>query len=161
MLHNGYSVHPSIMDDVEAYFEDESAALIDDSSGPNFDLLLHKTICCDDSPSCPMWCRIRKEAKDMAEAEPLLGGFVHSTILNHLTLHEALTFELANKLGTPSGMQPMQVGEATLSDSFFVRRFVKQRFGPAHRAHGGLCMLTSAHRYSDAGPTSSPDQQTT
>ena len=47
-----------------------------------------------------LWSAIRKEAKKEAEEEPLLASFLHATILNHITLENALSFILANKLGS-------------------------------------------------------------
>ena len=48
----------------------------------------------------PLWIAIRKEIKKEAEKEPLLASFLHATILNHATLENALSFILANKLGS-------------------------------------------------------------
>lgn len=42
------------------------------------------------------------EARDAAEAEPLLASFLFSTVLNHRALHNALAFHLANKLASPA-----------------------------------------------------------
>ena len=47
----------------------------------------------------PVWGRIRDEAQDIARAEPALGGFIFSLILNHETFEEALTHRLAQRLG--------------------------------------------------------------
>lgn len=46
------------------------------------------------------WQTIRDEAAQMAAEEPMLASFFHSTILNHETLGAALSFQLANKLGS-------------------------------------------------------------
>jgi len=48
------------------------------------------------------WEKIRNEAVQMAAEEPLLASFFHSTILNHDSLQSALSFQLANKLGSPT-----------------------------------------------------------
>ena len=48
-----------------------------------------------------VWETIREEAALEATREPVLGGFLHATILTHLTLEDALSFHLASKLGDP------------------------------------------------------------
>jgi serine O-acetyltransferase len=49
----------------------------------------------------PIWARIRRETRDTAAAEPILASFLHATILNHDELECALSFHLANLLGSP------------------------------------------------------------
>lgn len=53
------------------------------------------------------WQTIRDEAVQMAAEEPMLASFFHSTILNHESLRSALSFQLANKLG--SAVMPAMV----------------------------------------------------
>jgi len=48
----------------------------------------------------PVWLRIRKEAEDIARLEPLLAGFVQSSILHHTTLDLALAFRFSLKLAS-------------------------------------------------------------
>ncbi|PZX48191.1 serine O-acetyltransferase [Roseinatronobacter thiooxidans] len=48
----------------------------------------------------PVWARIREEAQQGLEREPLLGGMFHSSILHHKTLEQALAFRLAQKLAS-------------------------------------------------------------
>ncbi|MCE2572330.1 serine O-acetyltransferase [Motilimonas eburnea] len=48
------------------------------------------------------WQRIREEAMQMAQDEPMLASFFYSTILNHDTLLAALSFQLANRLDSPT-----------------------------------------------------------
>ena len=50
----------------------------------------------------PIWEAIRTETKKEADKEPLLASFLHATILNHTSLENALSFILANKLGSPT-----------------------------------------------------------
>ena len=50
----------------------------------------------------PIWARIRRETRDTAAAEPILASFLHATILNHDELECALSFHLANLLGSPT-----------------------------------------------------------
>lgn len=48
----------------------------------------------------PVWGRIRTEAQEALEHEPLLGGVFHSSILHHRTLEQALAFRLSQKLAS-------------------------------------------------------------
>lgn len=45
-----------------------------------------------------IWDTIREEAKEQADQEPMLAGFLYATILNHTTLEDALSFLLSSKL---------------------------------------------------------------
>ena len=47
-----------------------------------------------------VWDRIRSEANKIISNEPLLGGLVHTTILHHATLEEALAYRIAVKLSS-------------------------------------------------------------
>ena len=58
----------------------------------------------------PIWTAIRAESWSEMEQEPLLGSFLHATILNHRSLEDALSFHLAGKLATES-LSPMLVRE--------------------------------------------------
>lgn len=46
----------------------------------------------------PVWARIRAEAEESVEHEPLLGGVVHSSIMHHKTLESALAYRVSTKL---------------------------------------------------------------
>ena len=46
----------------------------------------------------PVWERVRAEAVENARSEPMLASFLHSVILNHRSLEDALSFILAGKL---------------------------------------------------------------
>jgi len=48
----------------------------------------------------PIWERIREEAGETIDREPLLGGFVHSSILHHETFERALAYRIALKLSS-------------------------------------------------------------
>ena len=48
----------------------------------------------------PVWTRIRREAEDAAADEPMLGGLIHSSILHHKTLEQALGYRFSQKLAT-------------------------------------------------------------
>jgi serine O-acetyltransferase len=58
----------------------------------------------------PVWTIIRAEIWSAVETEPLLAGFLHSTILKHRSLDEALAFHLAGKLATEI-LSPMLIQE--------------------------------------------------
>ena len=47
----------------------------------------------------PVWNRIRDEAEDIARKEPVLGGFIFSSVLNHDSFEKALIHRLAHRLG--------------------------------------------------------------
>lgn len=48
----------------------------------------------------PVWDRVRSEAAQMVQAEPLLGGLVHSSLLHHATLERALAYRFSLKLAS-------------------------------------------------------------
>ncbi|MDW3116750.1 MAG: serine O-acetyltransferase [Roseovarius pacificus] len=48
----------------------------------------------------PVWGRIRIEAGEAIEYEPLLGGVIHSSILHHKTLESALAYRISLKLAS-------------------------------------------------------------
>ncbi|WP_340109249.1 serine O-acetyltransferase [Pikeienuella sp. HZG-20] len=48
----------------------------------------------------PVWARIRREAKAVAAAEPLMASLVHAVILQAHGLEEAISYRLAQKLYT-------------------------------------------------------------
>jgi serine O-acetyltransferase len=47
----------------------------------------------------PVWDRIRGEAEEIARQEPVLGGFIFSSVLNHSSFEKALIHRLAQRLG--------------------------------------------------------------
>jgi serine O-acetyltransferase len=57
-----------------------------------------------------IWSRIREEAASDAQREPMLASFLYTVILNHRNLEGALSFILAEKLGSPA------IGPLTLRD---------------------------------------------
>lgn len=61
-------------------------------------------------PDADIWSCIRQEAARDAEREPVLASFLHTVILNHRSLEDALSFILADKLGSPA------IGALTLRD---------------------------------------------
>ena len=48
----------------------------------------------------PVWSQIREEAALAVEAEPLLGGLMHASILHHDSLEAALSYRMAAKLAS-------------------------------------------------------------
>lgn len=48
----------------------------------------------------PVWDRVRREAKEIVDQEPLLGGMVHSCILHHDKLEGALAYRMSMKLAS-------------------------------------------------------------
>lgn len=53
-------------------------------------------------PDDQIWTQIRAEATRDAAEEPALAGFLHNGILRHNGLEDALSFMLADKLGSPA-----------------------------------------------------------
>jgi serine O-acetyltransferase len=49
----------------------------------------------------PIWSTIRREAEEIASAEPLMASLVHAGVLHHRTLERALSYRLAQKLASP------------------------------------------------------------
>ena len=48
----------------------------------------------------PVWNRIREEAFEMVQAEPLLGGLAHSSLLHHPSMERALAYRFSLKLAS-------------------------------------------------------------
>jgi len=48
----------------------------------------------------PVWNRILTEAEAAVEAEPLLGGMIHASVLHHASLEQALACRMAQKLAS-------------------------------------------------------------
>ncbi len=76
-----------------------------------------------DKPAPPdplfVWELIRSEAEAEAAREPLLASFLHSTILHHSRLEDALSFHLGEKLasGSVSAMLVRELIDETLEDA--------------------------------------------
>lgn len=56
----------------------------------------------------PIWQELYKQVKIAAGEEPILASYLHAVVLNHKTLDDALSFNLASKLSSPS-LQAMQI----------------------------------------------------
>lgn len=48
----------------------------------------------------PVWDRIRHDGEAVISSEPLLGGLMHSCVLHHSTMEQALAFRVAMKLAS-------------------------------------------------------------
>lgn len=58
-----------------------------------------------------VWQRVRQEAEQAAQHEPMLASFFHATILTHDSLCKALSYILAQKLGSGSVMAAVSLRE--------------------------------------------------
>lgn len=64
----------------------------------------------------PVWDRILREAEEVVEAEPLLGGVVHTSILHHDSFERALACRMATKL--TSGEMSEQILREIADEAF-------------------------------------------
>ncbi len=48
----------------------------------------------------PVWDQIKRDAQKAVAEEPLIGGFVHATILHHASIEKALSYRVAAKLAS-------------------------------------------------------------
>ncbi|GAA6207811.1 serine O-acetyltransferase [Cognatishimia sp. WU-CL00825] len=48
----------------------------------------------------PVWVRILREGQEALQEEPLLGGLVHSSILHHKSIEQALSYRVSLKLAS-------------------------------------------------------------
>ena len=64
----------------------------------------------------PVWSRIRADAAEMIENEPILGGLVHSGVLHHNSLEKALSYRMALKLS--SDEMPTQILRELIDDAY-------------------------------------------
>ena len=53
-------------------------------------------------PHDEIWRRIRSEASEAADTEPALASYLHTVVLAHDQLEDALSYLLASKLGSPT-----------------------------------------------------------
>ena len=49
-------------------------------------------------PVDPIWTRVRDEANEAVDRDPLLAAFLYSTVLNHQTLEDAVIHRIASRL---------------------------------------------------------------
>ena len=75
-----------------------------------------------------VWRDIREDVSLEAAREPILASFLHSTVLNHQSLEDTLSFHLAAKLTSPS-LSPMLIRDVideALADSASIRAAVRE-----------------------------------
>lgn len=48
----------------------------------------------------PVWAQMQAEAVEAVKEEPLLGGMIHTSILHHKTLDQALSYRIAQRLAS-------------------------------------------------------------
>lgn len=75
----------------------------------------------------PVWAAIRKTTIKQAEHEPVLASFLHATILNHDSLEDSLSYQLANKLESPtaSALLIREIVEHALEESASISAAVR------------------------------------
>ncbi|MDQ7071221.1 MAG: serine O-acetyltransferase [Rhodobacterales bacterium] len=64
----------------------------------------------------PVWSQITEEARSAIQAEPLLGGVIHTTILHHNSIECALAYRVSLKLG--SGEMSEQILREICDEAF-------------------------------------------
>ena len=58
----------------------------------------------------PVWDRVRSEAEDAVVAEPAIGGFIHTSVLQHSSFDNALAHRVSSKLASA------EISDQTLRD---------------------------------------------
>lgn len=58
----------------------------------------------------PTWKRMQEEAAEMVQRSPILASFLHTTILNRARFEDALSYQLAQKLGSEA-LTPLNLRE--------------------------------------------------
>ncbi len=93
----------------------------------------------------PVWDRIRGEAEDIARREPVLGGFIFSSVLNHSSFEKALIHRLAQRLGNAD------IGADLVVQSFEDALEAEPEIGVAARADilATFERDPACHRYAD------------
>ncbi len=84
--------------------------------------------------SDPVWEEIREEVTREVESEPILASFLHSTVLNHQSLEDALGFHLASKLEGPnlSSMLLREVIDEGFAKSPLIRAAIRADLMAVH-----------------------------
>jgi len=93
----------------------------------------------------PVWNRIRDEAEEIARQEPVLGGFIFSSVLNHSSFEKALIHRLAQRLGNAD------IGTDLVVQSFEDAVEIEPEIGVAARADivATFERDPACHRYAD------------
>ena len=64
----------------------------------------------------PVWSRVRQDAHEMIENEPIMGGLVHSGVLHHSSLENALSYRMALKMS--SDEMPTQILRELIDEAY-------------------------------------------
>ena len=74
-----------------------------------------------------LWSGLRNEVSAMAEEEPMLASYLHSTVLKHSSLEDSLSYLLAGKLESSyfSAMALREVIDEALSGSAAIREAIR------------------------------------
>ncbi|MCP5085873.1 MAG: serine O-acetyltransferase [Rhodobacteraceae bacterium] len=64
----------------------------------------------------PVWSQIRKEAHELVEEEPILGGLIHSGVLHHASLEKTLSYRMSLKLA--SDEMPTQILRELVDEAY-------------------------------------------
>ncbi len=64
----------------------------------------------------PVWERIRNEAREVVESEPILGALVHSSLLHHKTFERAMAYRISLKLA--SGEMTAQILREIVDEAY-------------------------------------------
>lgn len=66
----------------------------------------------------PVWSRICKEAEQAIDAEPLMGGLIHSGVLHHNTFAGALAYRISTKLASTEMSEQIlrEIADAAYAD---------------------------------------------
>lgn len=66
----------------------------------------------------PVWQRISEEGRAAIDAEPLLGGMIHGTVLHHKSLEKALSFRMSQKLASAEMSEQIlrEIADAAYAD---------------------------------------------
>lgn len=64
----------------------------------------------------PVWDRIRADAAQLVEEEPIMGGLVHSGVLHHSSLEKVLSYRMAFKLA--SDEMPTQILRELVEEAY-------------------------------------------
>ena len=76
----------------------------------------------------PVWDRLRNEAENAVVAEPVIAGFIHTSILQHASFENALAYRVASKLASA------EISEQALTDICSKAIFVDPQVANAARA---------------------------
>ena len=64
----------------------------------------------------PVWSRIRRDAYEVIKKEPIMGGLVHSGVLHHSSLENALSYRMALKMS--SDEMPTQILRELIDEAY-------------------------------------------